>query len=259
MPIFRQPNGRHRRSRKSQGTPLTAAAVGVAMVTVGGFNLTRADNLVAVGANTLAAPDSSPDTKTVRAKAMQQRAAAAAAARASRQRASNVSSDIARRQAAERARLEAERARLEKERKEAAERAARQRELRRWVVPLSNYRLSASFGQSGGLWSSGHTGQDFAAPYGTSVKATHRGEIVSAGWDGAYGRKIVIQHEDGTETWYCHLSSFVRTTGYVTTGELIGRVGSTGNSTGPHLHLEVRIAGDAVNPLTYLRNQDVDI
>jgi murein DD-endopeptidase MepM/ murein hydrolase activator NlpD len=231
----------------------------VALVTVGGFNLTRADNIVTTGTNTLAAPDQSPDTKAARATAIQQRAAAAAAARASRQRAANVSSDVARRQAAERA----ERARLEKERKEAAQRAAqraaRLRELRRWVLPLSNYRLSASFGQSGGLWSSGHTGQDFAAPYGTSVKAVHRGEIVSASWDGSYGRKIVIRHEDGTETWYCHLSSFVRTTGYVTTGELIGRVGSTGNSTGPHLHLEVRIAGDAVNPVTYLRNKGVEV
>ena len=248
MPIFRQPNGRHRRSRKPNGTPFTAAAVGVALVTVGGFNLSRTDTLATVGANTLAAPDMSPDTKAARAKAVQQRAAAAAAARASRQRASAATKEMVRRQAAERAQLE-------QERKEAAERAARLRELNRWVVPISNYRLSAYFGQVGGLWSSVHTGQDFAAPYGTSVRAAHRGEIIFAGWDGAYGRKIVIRHEDGTETWYCHLSSFVRTTGLVTTGELIGRVGSTGNATGSHLHLEVRIDGDPVNPLTFLRRK----
>jgi murein DD-endopeptidase MepM/ murein hydrolase activator NlpD len=252
VPIYRQPNGRHRRSRKSHGTPFTAAALGVALATVGGLSLSRADAVVSAGTNTVAAPDLVPDTNTARAEALQQRTAAAAAARASRSRASAAAADVARRQAAERARLE-------RERKAAAERAARLRELNRWVVPVTHYRLTAYFGQAGGLWSTVHTGQDFAAPYGTSVKATHRGEIVFAGWDGAYGRKIVIQHEDGTETWYCHLSSFIRTTGFVTTGELIGRIGSTGNTTGPHLHLEVRINGVAVNPLTYLRRKGVDV
>jgi murein DD-endopeptidase MepM/ murein hydrolase activator NlpD len=234
------------------------------MVTVGGFNFTRADNIVTTGTKMAVAPAPSPDTKSVRAKALQQRAAAAAAARASRQRAASAATELARRQAAERARLERERARLEQQRKEAAreaaERAARERELRRWVAPVSNYRLSSYFGQAGGMWSSGrHTGQDFAAPYGTSIRAAHRGKIVFAGWDGSYGRKIVIEHEDGTRTWYCHLSSFTRTTGYVTTGELIGRVGSTGNSTGPHLHLEVHVDGVAVNPMTFLRRHGVDI
>lgn len=228
-------------------------------MTVGGLNLSRTDALMPAGVNPLAAPDQGAEQTSVRAKAIQQRQEAASSARASRQRAAAMSSDTARRQAAERARATNERARAAKERKEDAEREARQRELRRWVAPTSGYRLSASFGQSGNLWSNGHTGQDFSAPYGTSVKAAHRGEIVSAAWDGAYGRKIVVRHEDGSQTWYCHLSSFVRTTGFVTTGEVIGRVGSTGNSTGPHLHFEVRIGDDAVNPMTYLRNKDVDI
>jgi murein DD-endopeptidase MepM/ murein hydrolase activator NlpD len=223
------------------------------MVTVGGLNLTRADHVVTADAKTVAAPRPSPDSSSVRAKALQQRAAAAAAARASRQRAASAASELAKRQAAERARLD-------QQRKEAAARAARLRELRRWVVPIDHYRLTASFGQVGGMWSSGrHTGQDFAAPYGTPIKAVHRGKIIFAGWDGPYGRKIVIEHEDGTQTWYCHMSAFVRTTGYVTTGEVIGRLGSTGNVTGPHLHLEVHVDGVAVNPLTFLRRQDVEI
>jgi len=78
--------------------------------------------------------------------------------------------------------------------------------------------------------------------------------VVSAGWDGAYGNKIVIRHRDGTVTWYAHLSSFVRHTGAVRVGEVIGRIGSTGNSTGAHLHLEVRPGGgDSVDPLHWLR------
>ena len=82
--------------------------------------------------------------------------------------------------------------------------------------------------------------------------------IISAGYDGSYGQKIVVQHADGTETWYAHLSSFVRTGGTVKAGDVIGRVGSTGNSTGDHLHLEVRPGGgDPVPPLSWLREHGV--
>lgn len=137
---------------------------------------------------------------------------------------------------------------------EAAAEAAAKKKAARWVLPVSGARLSASFGEGGGLWENRHTGQDFAAPTGTPVRAVGAGVIVSAGYDGAYGRRIVIRHNDGTETWYCHMSSFVRTSGTVSAGTVIGRVGSTGNVTGPHLHLEVRPGGgDPVNPMAWLR------
>ncbi|MEV7419714.1 M23 family metallopeptidase [Streptomyces sp. NPDC089919] len=122
-----------------------------------------------------------------------------------------------------------------------------------YVLPTSAYTLTSHYGDSGSMWSSGHhTGLDFAAPTGTPVKAVHGGTVVSAGWSGPYGYRIVLRLADGTELWYCHLSSMSVTSGTVTTGETIGRVGATGNVTGAHLHLEVREGGSTVDPLSWL-------
>ena len=112
------------------------------------------------------------------------------------------------------------------------------------------YRLTARFGQSGGLWSSNHTGLDFAAPCGTPIVAVANGTIAATGWDGSYGNHTVQTLDDGTEIWYSHQSSIgVQLGDAVTGGQQIGTVGSTGNSTGPHLHLEVRPGGgDPVDP-----------
>ena len=99
-----------------------------------------------------------------------------------------------------------------------------------------------------------HTGIDFPAVSGTRVGAAGRGTVVSAGWNsGGYGNLIVIQHRLGYQTWYAHLSAIhVRTGQAVSGGTLIGAVGSTGHSTGPHLHFEVRRNGTPINPLPYL-------
>jgi murein DD-endopeptidase MepM/ murein hydrolase activator NlpD len=129
-----------------------------------------------------------------------------------------------------------------------------------WFLPVQGFRLSAGFGQAGGMWSADHTGQDFSAPMGTSIRAVGAGEITFAGWDGPYGNKIVVRHDDGTETWYCHMSDYEYTSGYVSAGTVIGYVGSTGNSTGPHLHFEVRPGGgDAIDPLPWLRQHGLPI
>jgi murein DD-endopeptidase MepM/ murein hydrolase activator NlpD len=143
---------------------------------------------------------------------------------------------------------------VEAERQAAADRAARaEREGKVWVLPLSSYRVSAGFGATGRLWSSRHTGLDLSASYGSSVKSMSSGEVIWSGYDGPYGNKVVVRHWDGTETWYCHLSRIVRRDGSVSPGTEVGKVGSTGNSTGPHLHLEVHPdGGDAVNPRTWL-------
>lgn len=118
-----------------------------------------------------------------------------------------------------------------------------------WVLPLSGYHLTATFGEYG-LWSHYHTGLDFAAPSGTSIRAIANGVITEVGYDGAYGNKTVLTLDDGTELWFCHQTSFLVSEGQeVRAGEVIGTVGSTGNVTGPHLHLEVRPgAGDPVDP-----------
>jgi murein DD-endopeptidase MepM/ murein hydrolase activator NlpD len=123
-----------------------------------------------------------------------------------------------------------------------------------WQLPLSGYNLTARFGYSSSLWASTHTGLDFAAPSGTPVVSVANGVVRSTGYDGAYGNKVVVAHEDGTETWYAHLSTITVGPGdNLTVGQQLGTVGSTGNSTGPHLHFEVRPgAGDPVDPYAAL-------
>lgn len=150
---------------------------------------------------------------------------------------------------------------VEQQRKEAAERAARaERERKKWVMPISNYRITAGFGSGGRLWADKHTGLDFSAPSGTEVRSISSGEIIYSGWDNSYGNYIIVRHWDGTETWYCHLSRFLQRSGSVMPGTPIGRVGSTGNSTGPHLHLEVHPdGGDAVNPRTWLADHGLTV
>lgn len=107
-------------------------------------------------------------------------------------------------------------------------------------TPTRNYNLSARYGQPGG-WSRGyHTGLDFAAATGTPVFAALAGKVIEVGYAGAYGNSIVILHDNGRKTRYAHLSSTdVKQGQKVLRGEHIGEVGSTGNSTGPHLHFEV--------------------
>ena len=132
---------------------------------------------------------------------------------------------------------------------------ARERALARmYTLPVSGYHLTARFNAGGGLWAAGrHTGLDFAAPAGTPVKAVERGRIIESGWAGAYGWRLIIRHPDGTKTWYCHLATFIRTSGWVAVGQMIARVGSTGNATGPHLHLEVHPGGRGpVDPYPWL-------
>ncbi|WNF30773.1 transglycosylase family protein [Streptomyces sp. C11-1] len=109
-----------------------------------------------------------------------------------------------------------------------------------------------------GSWSSGyHTGVDFPVPTGTSVKSVAPGRVVSAGWAGAYGYEVVVRHDDGKYSQYAHLSAVhVRAGQSVSGGQRIARSGSTGNSTGPHLHFEVRTGpgyGSDIDPLAYLR------
>lgn len=95
-----------------------------------------------------------------------------------------------------------------------------------------------------------HAGLDVAAPYGTPIVAAASGRIASAGWRGGYGREVAIVHDGGVETFYGHMSRIAVSAGsYVRRGSVIGYVGSTGLSTGPHLHYEVHLNGKRVNPL----------
>jgi murein DD-endopeptidase MepM/ murein hydrolase activator NlpD len=105
----------------------------------------------------------------------------------------------------------------------------------------------------GWRWGRMHEGIDIAAPSGTPIRSAAGGTVIYAGWLGGYGNLVVVDHGGGVSTAYAHMSSIASGTGQgVVQGQVIGYVGSTGHSTGPHLHFEVRINGQAVDPLAYL-------
>ena len=120
------------------------------------------------------------------------------------------------------------------------------------VTPVSGT-ITSRFGVVSSIRSGAHTGTDIAAPTGTPIKAVAAGTVTFAEKSGPYGNLIKITHENGVETWYGHCSKLYATVGQkVDAGDIIAAVGSTGNSTGPHLHLEIRIDGTAINPQNYL-------
>ena len=93
-----------------------------------------------------------------------------------------------------------------------------------------------------------HTGIDYAAPEGTPIRAPADGNVTFRGWKGGYGNTVMLQHTNGVETLYGHMSAYAPIGSSVKAGDIIGYVGSTGRSTGPHLHYEARINGQHVNP-----------
>ncbi|WP_435611527.1 peptidoglycan DD-metalloendopeptidase family protein [Streptomyces sp. bgisy159] len=151
-------------------------------------------------------------------------------------------------------------AQQELERKKALAEAARKERLRpKYAVPVGQHGLSAYYGQSGVNWMSMHTGIDFPVSYGTTVMAATDG-VVRTQWNSAYGNMMIVTAKDGTETWYCHLSSYRVASGTtVKAGDPIAYSGNSGNSTGPHLHFEVRPSGGShIDPLAWLRSHGLD-
>ena len=113
--------------------------------------------------------------------------------------------------------------------------------------------ISSRFGARSSIRSSAHTGLDIASPSGTAIKAASSGTVTWAGWKGSYGNLVVITHSDSVQTYYGHCSKLYVSAGQsVSQGETIAAVGSTGNSTGPHLHFEIRVNGVAYNPQNYV-------
>lgn len=147
----------------------------------------------------------------------------------------------------------ADQAALMQAKREQRARALAQRSSGEMFTPTRNYTYSAVFGQAGS-WSSGHhTGLDFATAIGTPVMSALAGKVVEAGWDGAYGNRIIVRHDKGIETLYAHLSSTSVSVGdKVTRGQRIGAVGVTGNTSGPHLHFEVIKKDTQRDPKDYL-------
>lgn len=120
-----------------------------------------------------------------------------------------------------------------------------------WPTPSSSY-ITSNFGYRTDPYVGYHTGIDIGARTGSAIVAANDGRVILSGWNGGYGKCIVVDHGGGVTTLYAHCSKIISSNGdYVSRGQTIAEVGSTGNSTGPHLHFEVRINGVYKNPLKY--------
>lgn len=120
------------------------------------------------------------------------------------------------------------------------------------TIPVTGT-ISSRYGVSSRIRRSNHTGLDIAATTGTPIKVMADGVVTNASYSGSYGKLVKVEHGNGVETWYAHTSKmYVKKGQEVKAGDVIAEVGSTGNSTGPHLHLEIRINGEHINPQEYV-------
>jgi murein DD-endopeptidase MepM/ murein hydrolase activator NlpD len=252
---FTRPTGKHRRSTRMPRTTTRAAGV-AALATTGVIG--------ALAAPALAAETSVEQTGLTPVITIGDSVAAKIDAQADAQK--QAAEEAARKKAAEEAarKKAAAKAKQEREAKERAAREAERKRLNTFVAPISDSYVSTGYKTGGSLWSSGsHTGIDFHAASGTAVHAVGSGTVVETGWGGAYGNEIVIKMHDGTYTQYGHLSSIGVSVGQtVTPGRQIGLSGSTGNTTGPHLHFEARTTpeyGSDIDPVAYLRSHGVNV
>ena len=119
------------------------------------------------------------------------------------------------------------------------------------IWPTAATYITSPFGWRGAEW---HTGIDIAGPQGKAIYAYKTGKVIFSGWHRSYGYMLKIDHGNGVATWYAHSSKLLVKAGdTVKQGQTIALVGTTGNSTGPHLHFEIRINGTAVNPYPYIK------
>ncbi|MFF8915538.1 M23 family metallopeptidase [Streptomyces sp. NPDC015032] len=262
---FTRASGKHR--APSRLTRRSAKIAGVAaMAATGVVGGTAAPALAAdtsvgeTGLNQVIAIDGTvADQIDAQADAQQHQADAAAKAEAEAQRKAE-----AKKRAEVKKKAEAKRAAEARAEKVRAARSAERTRLGAFQLPVAGSYVTTGYKSSGSLWSSGsHSGIDFHAASGSSVVAVGAGTVVEAGWGGAYGNNIVLRMTDGTYTQYGHLSSIGVSVGQsVGAGQRIGLSGSTGNSTGPHLHFEARTTpsyGSDMDPVAYLRAHGVNV
>ncbi|GAA2091890.1 M23 family metallopeptidase [Streptomyces albiaxialis] len=282
---FTRATGKHRRPKQpSRMRRASAGAAGIAGLTAAGVVGTLASPALASdggqsdvhdtglthaiearGDLAEAVDQQAQEAKTATIQAEAEAAAKAEAAK-TKAEAKKKAAEAKRKAAAEKAREKAKEARAEKATQTASRSAAPQRAAvggGGYVAPVDGA-VSTGYKTGGSMWSSGsHTGIDFHAGMNTPVKSVAAGEVVEAGNGGAYGNNIVIKHEDGTYTQYGHLNSIGVSVGQsVTAGQQIGLSGSTGNSSGPHLHFEARTGpdyGSDMDPIAYLRQHGVNV
>lgn len=173
-------------------------------------------------------------------------------------RAERRAADAAARASHERISLELKQRQAEEARRRAVAAARRETLRAKFVLPVAQRGLSAYFGQSGINWMSIHTGIDFPVSQGTPVRATTDGTVRTL-WNPWYGNMAIVTAPDGTQTLYCHLSGTRVRSGSVRAGTVIAYSGNTGNTTGPHLHFEVRPGGgQPIDPLPWLLSHGLD-
>ena len=120
----------------------------------------------------------------------------------------------------------------------------------KFIKPVQNGTISSYFGMRRGKM---HQGIDIADKKNTEIYASKSGTIIYTGYSGSYGNLVKIQHSDGYETYYAHCSKIlVSLNDYVEQGQLIAKMGATGNATGSHVHFEIRLNGEAINPYEYI-------
>ncbi|MEU5832966.1 M23 family metallopeptidase [Streptomyces diacarni] len=271
---FTRATGKHRRPSKTRRA--TAGAAGIAgLATVGVVGSIASPAFAAGGGQgqnnlqqspqlreALAAPIS--DTLDEQAYDQALRAEQAKAESEAKEEAAKAKAEAKRKADEAKRKAAAEKAQKEHEAKVRAARAAERAKLNAYVLPVEGSYVSTGYQQGGGMWSSGsHTGIDFHAGMNTPVHSVAAGEVVEAGNGGAYGNNIVIKHKDGTYTQYGHLNSIGVSVGQsVKSGQQIALSGSTGNSSGPHLHFEARSGpeyGSDIDPVAYLRQHGLKV
>ncbi|MFG3260281.1 M23 family metallopeptidase [Streptomyces sp. NPDC048172] len=287
---FTRATGKHRRPKQpSRMRRASAGAAGIAGLTAAGVVGTLASPAMASdggqsdvhdtglthaiearGDLAQAVDQQATEAKTATMQAQAETAAKAEAAKTKAKaeaEAKKKAAEAKRKAAAAKAREKAKEARAEKATQTASRSAAPKRAAvggSGYVAPVDGSYVSTSYKSGGSMWSSGsHTGIDFHAGMNTPVKSVAAGEVVEAGNGGAYGNNIVIKHKDGTYTQYGHLNSIGVSVGQsVSAGQQIALSGSTGNSSGPHLHFEARTGpdyGSDIDPIAYLRQHGVNV
>ncbi|MEV0647079.1 M23 family metallopeptidase [Phytomonospora sp. NPDC050363] len=233
---------RHTPKGRLDGRRVTFAALLVAAIVLTGFNVATTDGSGTDDGYDSTAIDSTRDLDDQAAR--------------DKERGLDNASD----QAVDKAAKEQEQAEKEAaERKAAEEKAKKEAAEPKWTLP-SKALISDVFGPR--AWRAGvqHDGTDFAADEGEDNYAAFDGTVVQAGPNGGYGNFVLIEHGDGVETWYGHFSDIDVEVGQkVESGQVLGQAGSTGDVTGPHLHFEVHVDGNPVDPVPFLQKHGVDL
>lgn len=253
LPATRPAGGRGRRAPRRGSAFLTVVAPSVAFVGMAGISAASI-GIGNGGEAVQAAPDPAVQPSTVNSQFDTQLTTL-----------SREADDFADRATRTQERADLEQQRREEQRRRAAEAARKKAETARrealrpkFVLPVTQKGVGELFGAVGSMWSSRHTGLDFPVPMYTPVMAVTDGTVV-AKWNSSYGNIVEVTGPDGTQTWYAHLASARLRSGYVKAGTVIGYAGSSGNSSGPHLHLEVHPGGGAaVDPLAWLRSHGLE-